>query len=152
MWWSSPIKRQSLALSSQLHHTMLRHEGRRSCSYDSMSIVGSRGIKIVLIKLSCTKTPWLSTRLGKTRQVSRSVSQGNLMCCTEDFWSESGGGDEHNVVSMGSPSNAAALLGASRPNPFARYPVRMGVKEHEFIHFSELSYAVLILYQLVSKY
>jgi len=43
---------------------------------------------------------------------------------------------------MGSPSNAAALLGASRPNPFARYPVRMGVKEHEFIHFSEPSYLV----------
>lgn len=33
-----------------------------------------------------------------------------------------------------SPLDAAVLLGATRTNPFARYPIRMDMKDHELIH------------------
>jgi len=47
--------------------------------------------------------------------------------------------DEESWFSMGSPSSIAPLLGASLPNPFARYPVIMGAKEHEVVHYSKPS-------------
>jgi hypothetical protein len=33
-----------------------------------------------------------------------------------------------------SPLNAAVLLGATRTNPFVKYPIRMDMKDHELIH------------------
>lgn len=33
-----------------------------------------------------------------------------------------------------SPLDAAVLLGATRTNPFAKYPIRMDMKDHELIH------------------
>lgn len=42
------------------------------------------------------------------------------------------------VLFPGSPSIAAALLGASRPNPFGGYPINMSKKELEMVHHSEL--------------
>jgi hypothetical protein len=33
---------------------------------------------------------------------------------------------------------AAALIGASRPNPFGRYPINISDKELELIHHSKL--------------
>jgi hypothetical protein len=45
--------------------------------------------------------------------------------------------EEYGFVSTGSPSLAAALLGASRPNPFGRYPINMSTREHELVHHSK---------------
>jgi hypothetical protein len=42
------------------------------------------------------------------------------------------------VLSPGSPSISAALLGASRLNPFGGYPINMSRKELEMVHHSEL--------------
>jgi len=37
----------------------------------------------------------------------------------------------------GSPSSAATLLGASRPNPFGKYPIDMDMRDHELIYHSK---------------
>lgn len=42
------------------------------------------------------------------------------------------------MVPTGSPSIAAALLGASRSNPFGRYPINMSSRELELVHHSKL--------------
>jgi hypothetical protein len=42
-----------------------------------------------------------------------------------------------SLFTISSPSNDAGLLGASHPNPFARYPISMEDKEHELVHHSK---------------
>lgn len=44
-----------------------------------------------------------------------------------------------HLFSISSPSSDAGLLGASHPNPFGRYPIAMGEKEHDLVHHSKPS-------------
>jgi len=47
------------------------------------------------------------------------------------------------AIATGSPSIAAALLGAARPNPFGRYPIHMSTRELQLIHHSKSLWHIL---------
>lgn len=60
-----------------------------------------------------------------------------LRLLTFEIKENTAGPAQTSYCPTGSPRMTAALLGGSRPNPFARWLIDMGAIEHEFVHLSK---------------
>lgn len=58
------------------------------------------------------------------------------MCFIDTFLADQAQANMTACTYTGSLTDAATLLGAARPDPFAKYPIRMGSKEFDLVHHS----------------
>jgi hypothetical protein len=56
--------------------------------------------------------------------------------------------DEENGAPLGPQIGSTLMLGGGRTNPFQAYPIAMGVKQHELVHFSMSYHMSLFSYSL----